>query len=111
MLDRLLELVPGQSATGEKRVTASPGGFPRFLLVECIAQLAGIAAVSEEGEGGFLATIDHAEFSGDVLEGDTLIVSARIVKSFGRLCLVEGCVDADGRCLAEAQLTLGVGRL
>lgn len=111
MLDRLLELEPGQSGRAVKRVTVCPGDFPQILLVECIAQLAGIVVAHEQGEGGFLATIDHALFDGTVQEGDTLTVSARIIKSFGRLCLVEGRVDAGERRLAEAQLTLGIGKL
>jgi len=86
-------------------------GFPPVLLVECIAQLAGILTIQEEGEGGFLAAIDRAEFSGTPLPGDLLSVSARVVKSFGRLFMVEGDVSCGGCTLATARLTLGVGRL
>ena len=86
-------------------------GFPPVLLVECIAQLAGILTIQDEGEGGFLAAIDRAEFSGAPLPGDLLSVSVRVVKGFGRLFMVEGEVVCDGRPLATARLTLGVGRL
>lgn len=111
MLDRLVSVEPGSAARAEKQVTGFPGGFPQVLLVECIAQLAGIAAAHSEEEGGLLATIDQAVFEGEAHEGDTLMVSARIVKSFGRLCLAEGCVESGGRRLVEARLTLGIGRL
>ena len=60
MLDRLLALEPGVSARAERLVTTVPEGFPQVYRVECIAQLAGIVSVQEEGEGGFLASIDHA---------------------------------------------------
>jgi 3-hydroxyacyl-[acyl-carrier-protein] dehydratase len=94
------------------RVAVSSGlGFPQVLLVECIAQLAGILTIQEEGEGGFLAAIDRAEFSGTPLPGDLLSVSVRVVKAFGRLFMVEGEVVCDSRTLATARLTLGVGRL
>ncbi|GFE61046.1 hypothetical protein AOG2_16330 [Geobacter sp. AOG2] len=82
-----------------------------MLLVECIAQLAGILTIQEEGEGGFLAAIDRAEFSEIPLPGDLLLVSVRVAKAFGRLFMVEGEVACAGRMLATARLTLGVGKL
>lgn len=111
MIDRLLELEPGVSARAERRVTSAHAGFAQVYLVECIAQLAGIVAVQEEGEGGFLASIDQAEFDGLIQAGDTLAVSARILKSFGRLVLIEGEVTREGAILLRARLTLGIGRL
>jgi 3-hydroxyacyl-[acyl-carrier-protein] dehydratase len=74
-----------------------------------MAQLAGVAVGSQEGKEGFLAAIDHAEFSGVPLPGDALLVSVRVVKSFGRLHLVAGEVAVGGRILAAATLTLGIG--
>lgn len=111
MLDRLLSLEPGVDGCAVRRVTATQGAFQQVLLVECVAQLAGIVAIREEGEGGFLASIDQAEFTGSACEGDSLLITARILKSFGRLILVSGEVTCDGRLLLQAQMTLGVGRL
>lgn len=76
-----------------------------------MAQLGGIAAGHEQGEGGFLAAIDRAEFTGPAVAGDTLQVNVRVVKTFGRLHMLEGEVFAAGRLLAKAGLTLGVGKL
>lgn len=111
MIDRLLALESGVSARAERRVTSVPAGFPQVYLVECIAQLAGIVSIREEGEGGFLASIDHAEFDGMVNAGDTLTITACTLKSFGRLVLIEGEVACEGAILARAQMTLGIGRL
>jgi len=110
-LDRVTNVTPGICATAEKIVSSAPEGFPPVLLVECIAQLAGIAASHKEDEGGFLASIDHAEFYGNAVPGDTLKVTAKVLKSFGRLCLVEGCVECEGRKLLEATMTLGIGKV
>jgi len=85
--------------------------MPQILLIEAIAQLAGIATVQEEGEEGFLASIDRAEFLSLPGPGDTLQIAVRVVKAFGRLFLVEGEVSVDGRLLVEASMTLGVGKL
>ncbi|HEX9079242.1 MAG TPA: hotdog domain-containing protein [Desulfuromonadaceae bacterium] len=76
-----------------------------------MAQLAGLLTIREQGEGGFLAAIDRAEFSGMPGPGDLLVVSARVVKGFGRLFMVEGEVHRDDVRLLSVQLTLGVGRL
>jgi len=110
-IDRVTSREPGISATGFKCVTYEPGGFPQVFLLEAMAQLAGIAAATEKGEGGFLASIDHAEFSREVRAGDRLLVSVRIVKSFGRLFLMVGEVSVDDEKIALAQLTLGVGKV
>ena len=80
-------------------------------MVEGLAQLAGVATVQEDGEGGFLATIDRAEILAPCRAGDNLILAVRVLKSFGRLFLVEGEVTADERILVRAVLTLGVGKL
>ena len=111
MLDSLTSLDPGSHASAVTRISGFPAGFPRILMVECVAQLGGIVSISEQGEGGFIASIDHAEFEGDAADGDTLTVSARIIKTFGRLFMLEGFVDRDGCRLLQTRLTLGIGRL
>jgi len=112
MIDRILELEPGNAAKALRRVTGFPTGFPQVLLIECVAQLAGIAASLESGDGGFLAALDKSEFHGVVCGGDTLSISVRIVKSFGRLCLVEGEVwKEDDILLLKTSMTIGIGRV
>lgn len=64
-----------------------------------------------EGEGGFLATIDRAEFFSPYRTGDTLLFSVRVQKSFGRLFILEGEVTSGERLLVRAVLTLGVGTI
>ncbi len=81
------------------------------MLIECIAQLAGIAASHEQGEGGFLATIDNAVFNGQIQPGDTLKIRTEVVKSFGRLCLIKGEVSSNSIKLVEATMTLGIGKI
>lgn len=111
MLDRIIELLPGVSATAEKQVTYGRQPFLQLLMLEAIAQLGGIVSVDQKGEGGFLAAVDNAEFSGVAKDGDTLTISARVVKSFGRLFLIEGEVNSGKTCLLKACMTLGIGKL
>jgi 3-hydroxyacyl-[acyl-carrier-protein] dehydratase len=75
-----------------------------------MAQLAGIAAGQGEGEGGVLAAIDRAELPAGVSAGDRVTVEARIVRGFGQLFLVEGKASVGGALIAQATLTLAVGK-
>lgn len=109
-IDRVLSREPGAGATGIKCVTHEPCVYPQIFLIESMAQLGGIAA-GQEGDGGFLASIDHAEFSRGIRAGDRILVSVRILKSFGRLLLLEGEASVDGEKIAGAVLTLGIGTI
>ena len=110
LLDRVVELEPGVRGVAQTTISASRP-FPQVLLVESVAQLAGIVIIQQDGEGGFLAAIDQAEFSRIPLVGDVLTISARVLKAFGRLFLVEGEVSCGENEVLKVQLTLGVGRL
>ena len=103
-------VLPREFAASATSVTAGQA-FPQVLLVECVAQLAGVVAIQEEGQGGFLAAIEQAEFTAAPCPGDLLTVTARIVKAFGRLFLVEGGVERTGERLLSTRLTLGTGNL
>lgn len=91
-------------------MTCDTHGFPSVYLVEAMAQLGGVA-VGNEGEGGFLAAIDSAELLAVPGPGDRLQVTVNVVKSFGRLHMMAGEVAADGRLLARAAFTLGMGKI
>jgi 3-hydroxyacyl-[acyl-carrier-protein] dehydratase len=110
LLDRIIELEAGVRGVAHSGVTAT-NGFPQILMIECVAQLSGIVVAQTEGEGGFLASIDRAEFSGSPAVGDILTISVRVIKSFGRLFMVEGSVGSGTAQLLTVQLTLGIGKL
>ncbi|HTG81047.1 MAG TPA: hydroxymyristoyl-ACP dehydratase [Geobacteraceae bacterium] len=110
VLDRLVALEPGVAATALLGITSDCKGFPPILLVEAMAQLGGIAAGQREGEGGTLAAINRAELPPAVNPGDQVTVEARISKGFGHLYLVEGKAVVGGEQVAQATLTLAVGR-
>jgi 3-hydroxyacyl-[acyl-carrier-protein] dehydratase len=110
LLDRIVELEAGTRGVAHRGVTTT-NGFPQILMIECVAQLSGIVVAQEEGEGGFLASIDHAEFTGSPAVGAFLTISARVIKAFGRLFMVEGTVASGTEQLLTVQLTLGIGKL
>ena len=110
LLDRIIELERGSRARAIVGITTSRG-YPQILMIESVAQLAGIVGAQADDEGGFIASIDHALFSGCAAVGDVLTVSARVVKSFGRLFMIEGNVASGTDQLLSVQLTLGIGKL
>ena len=111
LLDRILSREPGVSASALRQGTGNEQFFTPFLLVEGLAQLAGVATICEEGERGFLAAINHADFLSPHQAGDTLYFAVTVVKAFGRLFMLEGTVSAGDKLLVTASLTVGVGTL
>jgi 3-hydroxyacyl-[acyl-carrier-protein] dehydratase len=107
-IDRVTRLEPGISAEALALITSIPATSP-VLLVEAMAQLAGIVAIEKEGEIGSLAAIDLAEFLRPVSPGDSLRIAVRIIKRFGRLVLCQGEITVEGQTVVTATLTLGVG--
>lgn len=97
------------SATGEFVLPAGCGYFPPLLLVECMAQLGGIAAGQRQGEGGVLAALGRVELPAAVYPGSNFSLSSRVVRVFGRLALIEGEVRLADEVVARASLTLSLG--
>jgi len=123
LVDRIIELEPGKRAVGIKNVTANEpffqGHFPDYpimpgvLIVEALAQTAGIAVNAEtagaEGDGGeaklgVFASIDEMKFKKQVLPGDTLRLEAEILSS--KLGVVKAKVRAtvDDKVAAEGEI-------
>lgn len=87
MIDKLINVVKGESATGVKNVTINENFFqghfpdqpvmPGVLIVEAMAQTAGCVVVDflgkdAEGKLVYFMAIDNAKFRNPVGPGDTL---------------------------------------
>jgi 3-hydroxyacyl-[acyl-carrier-protein] dehydratase len=114
LVDKIVEIEPGKRAVGIKNVTANEpffqGHFPDYpvmpgvLIVEALAQTAGIAvAVTEELKRriGLFAGIEEFKFKRQVLPGDTLQLEAEIISQ--KLGVVKAQVKAvvEGKTAAE----------
>lgn len=117
LVDRLIELTPGQSATGLKNVTMNEpqfmGHFPGYpvmpgvLIVEAMAQTAALVVVDflgEEAKGKvvYFMTIDNARFRKPVTPGDSMHVRVEKIRSRGPVWKFQGTATVNGEVCAEA---------
>jgi len=117
MVDRLLEVVPGERASGLKNVTINepffPGHFPGrpvmpgVLIVEAMAQVGAAALMLLEENKGKLALfagIDNLRFRRQVLPGDTLLLKMEIMKTRGPIGKGRGTASVGGKMAATGEL-------
>ncbi len=99
LVDRIVELTPGERAVGIKNVTANEpffqGHFPEYpvmpgvLIVEAIAQVGAVAMLSLpelEGQLALFAGIDKVRFKRQVKPGDSIrieVVMGQIRRNIG----------------------------
>ena len=123
LVDRIVELEPGQRAVGLKAVTANEPQFtghfperpimPGVLMVEALAQTAGVAIMTLDEYGGKLglfAGIDECRFRRMVVPGDTLRLEVTVEKLRGMFGRVRGVASVDGEVAVEATLSIIIPR-
>jgi 3-hydroxyacyl-[acyl-carrier-protein] dehydratase len=116
LVDRLLEVVPGQRASGIKNVTINEpffqGHFPGYpvmpgvLIVEAIAQVGAAAVMSlpeNKNKLALFAGIDNLRFRQQVLPGDTLLLEMVVMKMRGPLGKGRGTASVGGKIVAEGE--------
>lgn len=118
LVDRILEYVPNESAVGLKNVTFNepffqghfPGNpvMPGVLIVEAMAQTAGILVVHSLGQSGtgkmvYFMTIESAKFRKPVIPGDSMHIHVQCLKSRGNVWKFRGEAKVNGVLCAEAE--------
>jgi 3-hydroxyacyl-[acyl-carrier-protein] dehydratase len=117
-LDRVTQLEPGKRAIGLKCVSGNEEVFnghfpdepifPGALIIECCAQLAGIA-LAENREGpvqGLLLAVNSFKFLRPVIPGDNMIVETRVLKVLRQMARVSAEVRVDNVVVARGELSL-----
>ncbi len=120
MLDRVVDLVLGESAIGIKNVSANENFFqghfpghpvmPGVLIVEAMAQTAAILVVETLGEDAkgrlvYFMSIEGAKFRRPVVPGDQLRIHISKQQQRGMVWKFYGEAKVDGVVVAEATYT------
>jgi 3-hydroxyacyl-[acyl-carrier-protein] dehydratase len=117
LVDRVLELVPGEFCKAQKNVSVNepffPGHFPGWptmpgvLILESMAQTGALILLSleeHEGRGLYLAGAEKVRFRKPVVPGDVLVHEVKLLwhrRGFGR---IECKSTVDNEVVAEAEI-------
>lgn len=120
-VDEIVELVPGESARARWRIDpelpAFAGHFPGYpilpgvLIVEALAQTAGLAAAAMPEHAGKLALfagIERVRFRRPVRPAETLDLQMRLTRWRGPLVEATGSAEVAGERTCEATLRFAV---
>ena len=126
LVDRVLECISGQSIRAVKNVTINepffPGHFPArpvfpgVLILEALAQTAGILAFvtagvyPDEKRELYFVGIDKARFRRPVLPGDQLILKATLERSLRGIWKFSTVAEVDGQEATSAEMMVAPGQ-
>ncbi len=117
LVDRMIDVVLGESATGIKNVTANDNFFqghfparpvmPGVLIVEAMAQTAGALVMetlelANTGKLVFFMSVENARFRRPVGPGDQLHLRVAKVHRRGNVWKFKGYAEVEGQIVAEA---------
>ncbi len=122
LVDRVLELKPGESILAIKNVTYNEpfftGHFPELklmpgvLIIEALAQAGGILLYHSLPEPErmvmVLSKVEEAKFKKPVVPGDQLKLSVRMLRSKAGFYYFSAQATVDGEVVAEGRLTAGL---
>lgn len=105
------ELVDERTARGSRMVTANdalPGHSPELMLVEAMAQVAGIV-VFRDGQRGSLAGVERFSLDQLPVPGDVVAIEIGLEAELGSLYRFEGKAYLGERLIASGRFYLGGG--
>jgi len=120
LVDRVESIIPDRSITAIKAVSMNEGFFqghfpgrpimPGVLIVEALAQAAGILAVeslglANSGKLVYFMAIEGAKFRTPVEPGCLLQLDVEFIQKRSSVCKFAGRASVDGKLAAEAQFT------
>ncbi len=122
-VDEIIALQPGRKATGRFTLKGSeaflaghfPGQpiMPAVLLIEAVAQVAGIAAQTDPRTGALpdlrLTAVRSTKIFRAAVPGEMLEITAEVSGRLGHLIQAAGHVSSGGTPVAEAQIVLSGG--
>jgi 3-hydroxyacyl-[acyl-carrier-protein] dehydratase len=124
LIDRVIEVVPGDKITALKNVTINEPFFqghfpgrpimPGVLIIEAMAQAGGILAyltgsVEQRNRLIYFMGIDKVRFRKPVVPGDQITLEAKILKFRSKAAKMSGIATVDDQMVAEAELMASFG--
>jgi 3-hydroxyacyl-[acyl-carrier-protein] dehydratase len=124
LVDRVLELEPGDRIVALKNVTINEPFFqghfpgkpvmPGVLIIEAMAQAGGLLAyesspADNHGQLIYFMGMDKVRFRKPVVPGDQLIFEAKILKLRTKVAKMTGTASVNKQLVAEAELMASFG--
>jgi 3-hydroxyacyl-[acyl-carrier-protein] dehydratase len=124
LIDRVIEVVPGDKITALKNVTNNEPFFqghfpgrpimPGVLIVEAMAQAGGILAyltgsTEQRSRLIYFMGMDKVRFRKPVVPGDQILFNAKILKFRSKAAKMSGIATVDDQLVAEAELMASFG--
>jgi 3-hydroxyacyl-[acyl-carrier-protein] dehydratase len=122
LVDRVLEYTPKQRIVALKNVTVNEDFFnghfpakpvmPGVLIIESMAQTAGLIMLSEEEHKGkipYFTGIDKARFRKTIIPGDQIIIEVNVIRLKGNVGRVKAVAKVDNQIATEAELMFVMG--
>jgi UDP-3-O-[3-hydroxymyristoyl] N-acetylglucosamine deacetylase / 3-hydroxyacyl-[acyl-carrier-protein] dehydratase len=121
LVDRVLELVPKRRVVGIKNVSINepyfPGHWPGMpimpgvLIVEALAQTAGVliaASIAREGKLALIAAIDSIKLRRPIVPGDQIRLEVVGDRMKSQSAVVTGTAKVGGELAAEARIRFAI---
>lgn len=120
MIDRMVDVVPGERAVGIKNVTVNEPHFeghfperpimPGVLIIEAMAQTAGafvMESLGKDSEGKlvFFMSVESAKFRRPVAPGDQLRLPVETIQHRKNVWRFRGVATVDRQVVAEASFS------
>lgn len=120
LIDRMVDIVPGESATGIKNVTVNEPCFqghfpghpimPGVLIVESMAQTSAALVMQTlgkdaEGRVVYFMSVEGARFRKPVTPGDVMRINVKKQARRGNVWKFQGEATVEGNVVAEATYT------
>jgi beta-hydroxyacyl-ACP dehydratase FabZ len=124
LIDRILEIVPGERAVALKNVTINEpffqGHFPKtpimpgVLIVEAMGQAGGVLAfesvpADRQGSLIYFMGMDNVRFRKPVVPGDQMVITVQILNLRSKAIKMAGTTSVNGVRVAEAELLASIG--
>ena len=121
LVDRVLDVEPGESAVALKNVTINedffnghfPGApvMPGVLIIEALAQTCALMVVDSDGQDSagklvYFMAIDDTKFRKPVVPGDQLILETTLSNQRRNFWVFEGKASVAGKLAAQAEIKL-----